>query len=187
MAFISAARAGGQDVVRFLDLLGFSEGTSKASNSATAKITQNDGYDAIVEGVDGPAIFTDYSDHPFAHRPAVVVVEPGARFEDGLESTAAGRYQILLHFFEVYKVTLNLPDFSPLSQDLIAIQMMRERGSLAHLESGRIEAAIAAHVTSVDLEDAITEDASAWASLPGNTYGQGGRSMQQLLQEWSAL
>lgn len=46
----------------FGDLLAYSEGTS------TSPATRNNGYDVIVTGIDGkPEIFTDYSDHPFAH------------------------------------------------------------------------------------------------------------------------
>lgn len=174
MPKISPAQAGGTNVCAFLDLLAFSEGTSKVSGSPSAEISQNDGYDVIVAGVDGPSVFTDYSDHPFAHRAPVEVVAPGARFEDGLYSTASGRYQILCHFFEVYKVTLDLPDFSPMSQDLVALQMIRECNALELIAGGQIEAAIKAC-------------SSRWASFPGNTDGQGGRSMAQLLLEWSAL
>ena len=159
---------------RFLDLIGFSEGTSKASHSATAAITANDGYDAIVAGVDGPSIFTDYSDHPFARREPVEVVAPGQRFENGLYSTAAGRYQILYRFFTDYKEELGLPDFSPMSQDLVALQMIRECNALELIAAGEIEQAILAC-------------SSRWASFPGSSAGQGGRSMQQLLLEWSAL
>ena len=163
------------ELSRFLDLIAFSEGTSKASSSRTAEITRNDGYDAIVCGVKGPGIFTDYSDHPFADGMApVMVVEPGPRFAKGLFSTAAGRYQILLHFFEVYKVTLDLPDFSPAAQDAVALQMIRECEATALIKAGQIEAAIKAC-------------SSRWASFPGNTDGQGGRSMTELLLEWSAL
>ncbi len=159
---------------RFLDMIAFSEGTSKASRSATAAITANDGYDAIVAGIDGPSIFTDYTDHPFADRPAVEVVAPGERFENGLYSTAAGRYQILYRCFEAYTETLKLPDFSPLSQDLVALQLIRECNALELIASGEIEQAILAC-------------SSRWASFPGSSAGQGGRSMQQLLLEWSAL
>jgi muramidase (phage lysozyme) len=162
-------------LARFLDLIAFSEGTSRASKSRTAEITRNDGYDAIVCGVKGPGIFTDYADHPFADGLApVMVVEPGPRFPNGLESTASGRYQILLHFFEVYKVTLDLPDFGPMSQDLVALQMIRECDAQHLVEAGQIG-------------PAITACSSRWASFPGNTNGQGGRSMSELLLEWSAL
>ena len=162
------------DQARFLDLVAFSEGTSKASHSSTAAITRNDGYDAIVAGVDGPSIFTSYATHPFADRPPVEVVPPGERFENGLYSTAAGRYQILFRYFEAYSRSLELPDFSPLSQDLIALQMIRECNALELVAAGEIEQAILAC-------------SSRWASFPGSQDGQGGRSMQQLLLEWSAL
>lgn len=178
MATITAEAAGGVDVVAFLDTLAFSEGTS------TSSLTKNFGYDVIVTGVDGPEIFTDYSDHPFMHRPAKLVMAPGPRFPNGLRSSASGRYQLLVKWWVAYKTKLNLPDFSPLSQDLIAIQQMRERGSLAHLQSGTIDKAIAAHLNPLDLEEAIEEDSSVWASLPGNNYGQGGHSMETLVERY---
>lgn len=55
-----------QNIAAFLDMLTVSEGT------ANHPLTKNRGYDVIVTGLDGkPEIFTDYSDHPFAHgRPA---------------------------------------------------------------------------------------------------------------------
>lgn len=57
-----------QNIAAFLDMLAVSEGT------ANHTLTKNRGYDVIVTGLDGkPEIFTDYSDHPFAHgRPAKV-------------------------------------------------------------------------------------------------------------------
>src|SRR5271167_3939581 len=100
-------------IKNFLDLIAFSEGTS---NSA---LTKNNGYDVIVSGMNGPSIFTDYSDHPFAKGGAVQV-------RAGLISTAAGRYQILARYFAVYKINLHLPDFGPDSQDAVAIKMINE-------------------------------------------------------------
>lgn len=181
MAIITAEVAGGVDVVAFLDTLAFSEGTS------TSPVTKDDGYDVIVTGVDGPEIFTDYSDHPFVHRPAKLVVAPGPRFPNGLRSSASGRYQLLVRYFIAYKAKLKLSDFSPLSQDLIAIQQMKERGSLARLQSGSIDKAIAAHLVPLDLEEAIEEDSSIWASLPGNNYGQGGHSMGTLVEKYEDI
>jgi len=178
MARITAEAAGGRDVTAFLDMLAYSEGTSTGLDN---------GYGVIVTGVDGPERFTDYSNHPFFSRPAKLIVAPGPRFPNGLRSTALGRYQLLFRYFVYYKAELHLPDFSPLSQDLIAIEQMKERGSLAHLRSGEIDKAIAAHITPPDLEDAIEEDAAIWASLPGNTYGQGGHSMAALVEKYEDI
>lgn len=151
-------------VKAFLDLIAWSEGTS------TSPVTQNDGYDVIVTGVDGPATFSDYSNHPFAGGRAAVVV----RNQPLLASTASGRYQLMLHWWEPYKTMLNLPDFSPASQDAIAVQQIKERGGLAKIEAGDIAGAIAAC-------------SNIWASLPGNDYGQGGHSMQALLERYSTI
>ena len=144
-----------------LDLIAWSEGTS------TSPLTRNNGYDVIVSGIKGPSIFTDYSDHPFSH---ILPVE----VRPGLYSTAAGRYQILHGYFETYKHELKLPDFSPASQDAVAIQQIKERRALSLIEAGNIQGAI--------------EDCSnIWASFPGNSYGQGGKSMSALLAQWEKL
>lgn len=76
-----------------------------------------------------------------------------------VNSTAAGRYQILERYFDAYRVQLNLPDFGPASQDAIAVQLIRECRALADIEAGRFDAA-------------IRKCASRWASLPGAGYQQ---------------
>ncbi|HAL1716871.1 TPA: glycoside hydrolase family 104 protein [Escherichia coli] len=139
-----------QNIAAFLDMLAVSEGT------ANHPLTKNRGYDVIVTGLDGkPEIFTDYSDHPFAHgRPAKVFNRRGEK------STASGRYQ-----------QLALPDFSPLSQDRLAIQLIRERGALDDVRAGRIERA-------------ISRCRNIWASLPGAGYGQREHSLEKLVTVW---
>lgn len=151
-------------VKAFLDLIAWSEGTS------TSPITQDDGYDIIVSGVDGPNRFDDYTQHPFAQGHAPVLV----RRDPPLESTASGRYQQLLRNWLVYKEQLNLPDFGHESQDKIAIQLMNECHAVVMVEAGNVEAAIAAC-------------SSRWASFPGNVYGQPTNDMEILLQKYQEL
>ncbi|EFD5709112.1 glycoside hydrolase family protein [Escherichia coli] len=150
-----------QNIAAFLDMLAVSEGT------ANHPLTKNRGYDVIVTGLDGkPEIFTDYSDHPFAHgRPAKVFNRRGEK------STASGRYQQLYLFWPHYRKQLALPDFSPLSQDRLAIQLIRERGALDDIRAGRIERA-------------ISRCRSIWASLPGAGYGQREHSLEKLVTVW---
>ena len=124
----------------FLDMLAYSEGTDNGRQP-----TKNHGYDVIVGG----ELFTSYADHPRK----LVNLRPG------LASTAAGRYQVLARYFDTYKKQLNLPDFSPESQDAIAIQLIKECGAIRDVEAGYIDIA-------------ITKCASRWASLPGADYGQ---------------
>lgn len=134
----------------FLDMLAFSEGTDDGRQT-----THNRGYDVIVGG----SLFTDYSDHP-----RKLVSLPRL----GVSSTAAGRYQILSRYFDVYKMQLGLPDFSPASQDKIAIQLIKECKALADIDAGHIE-------------DAIRKCRSRWASLPGAGYGQKEHKLEKLL------
>jgi muramidase (phage lysozyme) len=152
-------------IVAFLSLIAWSEGASRS------ELTQNDGYDVIVTGIDGPAIFTDYSEHPFANGRAPVIV----RRVPLLTSTAAGRYQILLRWWLPYKAQLNLPDFTPQSQDAVAIEQMKERGAVALIAAG-------------DIQGAITACSNIWASFPGNSYQQpGGNSMATLMDMYQNL
>ncbi len=72
----------------------------------------------------------------------------------GEKSTASGRYQQLYLFWPHYRKQLALPDFSPLSQDRLAIQLIHERGALDDIRVGRIERA-------------ISRCRNIWASLPG--------------------
>lgn len=140
MARITAERAGGQNVLAFLDMIAFTEGTDN-----NRQPTKDDGYDVLVGG----KLFTSYKDHP-----NVLV-----RLNANLSSTAAGRYQILHRFWVHYKRLLNLPDFSPISQDLYAVQQLKERKAIPLLQAGRFE-------------DAVRACNNIWASLPGSPYGQ---------------
>ena len=63
---------------------------------------------------------------------------------------------------------MGLKDFTPLSQDLIALQQIRERRALPLIQAGKIAEAIAA-VRNI------------WASLPGAGYGQHEHKLDQLL------
>jgi lysozyme len=129
----------------FLDMIAVSEGT---------KGKGDDGYNVIVGG----NLFSDYADHPRK----LVWLRPG------LASTAAGRYQLLARYYDAYKKQLNLPNFSPISQDLIAIQQIKERRALEDIEKGYIGVA-------------IDKCKNIWASLPGAGYGQHENSIDKLI------
>ncbi|MBH1391824.1 glycoside hydrolase family 104 protein [Stenotrophomonas maltophilia] len=162
MAKITAQQAGGTNVVAFLDMLAWSEGTS------TSPATKNQGYDVIVTGSDRvPEIFTDYSVHPFSRGRKSKAIN-----RKGLTSNASGRYQFMLKDYAHYCALLKLPDFGPLSQDLWAIQLIRERRALPLIQAGRIT-------------DAIQAVRNIWASLPGAGYGQPEHALEKLLAAYS--
>jgi muramidase (phage lysozyme) len=110
----------------------------------------DNGYNVIVGSTPNtPHLFLSYADHP---RQLI-------RLSATLSSTAAGRYQILARYFDDYKQSLNLPDFSPDCQDRIALMQCHERGALDDINKGNFETAIA-------------RISNIWASLPGSNYGQ---------------
>lgn len=150
MAVITPQQAGGKNVVAFLDMIAFSEGTDNGRQR-----TNDHGYDVLVGG----GLFTGYADHP---RKLVALPKLG------IKSTAAGRYQLLSRYYDAYKKTLGLKDFSPLSQDLIAIQQIRERKALQLIQAGQFE-------------QAVRQVRNIWASLPGAGYGQHEHKLDNLL------
>lgn len=96
----------------------------------------------------GGAQFSGYADHP---RKAVT--------RWGITSTAAGAYQFLSRTWDETRRIMNLPDFSPRSQDLGALGRIAARGALADVLAGRFTTA-------------IRKLNKEWASLPGSPYGQ---------------
>lgn len=140
----------------FLDMLAYAEGT------CTSPITQNDGYDVIVTGVDGLEIFNNYVAHPFANGRKSKRIN-----SKGLTSNASGRYQFMLRDYDHYRKQLRLLDFGPESQDRWAIQLIRETGALPLIEAGKFI-------------EAVARVRHLWASLPGAGYGQAERPLASL-------
>ena len=142
----------------YLDLLAHSE-----LGVGLLKVSEN-GYNVIVGSTPTkPLLFSSYADHPRK------LIDLGK----GLKSTAAGRYQILSRYFDVYKKQLGLTDFGHDAQDRIAIQLIRECKALNAIESGHIS-------------EAMKLTNSRWASLPGSPYGQHTNSEKDLLAAFTA-
>ena len=141
MTYSTAEQLGGQNICAFLDMIASSE-------IGAALLAESDnGYNVLVGSTPAkPLLFDSYSAHPNV-------------FNRQCNSTAAGRYQLLHRYAVDYIASLGLPDFSPASQDAIAVQQIKERGAIANILSGNFGAAVAAC-------------ANIWASLPGNNYGQ---------------
>ena len=101
--------------------------------------TRNHGYDVIVGG----ELFTDYSDHPRK----LVTLNPKLK-STGRTLPASSRW------WDAYRKQLGLKDFSPKSQDAVALQQIKERGALPMIDRG-------------DIRQAIDRCSNIWASLPG--------------------
>jgi len=94
-----------------------------------------------------PWRFTDFSTHP----------GPGR----GGKVTAAGLYQITRPTWREMGAKMGLSDFSPATQDLVAVEILRSIGALDAIVRG-------------DLEAALDKASRRWASLPSGR-GRGGR------------
>lgn len=131
----------------FLDTIAISE-----LGSDLIALSDN-GYNVMVGSTKAhPILFSPYDNHP--HKIMRITNSKGVVIAD---SSAAGRYQILGRYYDVYKKTLNLPDFGHDSQDKIALQMISECKATPDIIAGHIQ-------------DAIVKCKSRWASFPGANY-----------------
>ncbi len=126
MARLTETQAGGANVLRFLDLIAFSEGTSTVKGS-------DDGYNVLY----GKGLFQGYADHP---RRLITLPINGK----WVTSSAAGRYQFLAGTWDEVVAKYGFKGrFTPEAQDLAAIKKLGERGALQLIKDGRIPEAIA--------------------------------------------
>jgi muramidase (phage lysozyme)/DNA-binding phage protein len=126
------------NVRKFLDFLGRAEGAD---------------YNTVVGG----SAFSDFSKHP-----NIV----GLRTKEG-PSTAAGKYQITKTTYDDFAPRVGVSDFSPGSQDKVALAIIQSQGALDDVKAGNFRAA-------------IDKLGGRWASLPSSKYSQPKRSW-----EWS--
>lgn len=84
------------------------------------------------------------------------------------QTSAAGRYQILAKTYQGLQKQLGTKDFSPETQDKMAIELIRQNGALDNVLTG-------------DYQGAINKLGNIWASLPSSNYAQPKRSMEELL------
>jgi tape measure domain-containing protein len=133
-------------VKAFLDVIAYAEGTAKMPNQ---------GYNTLF----GHGQFSSFADHPRQRIPF-----------GSTSSSASGRYQIMDFTWNEEKAKLGLKDFSPVSQDLVALSRILMRGGLDELLKG-------------DIRGAINATRKEWASFPGANYpGQGMKRMEDLLK-----
>ena len=127
------------NVRKFLMLITHTEGTDR----------QGTPYNELF----GFTNFEGYDKHP-----EIVIKTPN------YSSSAAGRYQILKSTAKMLK----MKDFTPESQDLAAIQLIKNAGAYEDIIGG-------------NFYKAINKCNKVWASLPGSPYGQPTHRMEDAL------
>jgi muramidase (phage lysozyme) len=128
----------------------------------------DDGYRTMF----GYRMFDSFADHPR---------QPAQFNSNGkmLWTSAAGAYQMMaispipgggstrVDTWDRMKAKLNLPDFSPASQDAAALALISDAGALNDLKAGRFDTF-------------VSKVRGIWASLPGAGYGQPERTLDSL-------
>jgi len=133
------------EVRALLDTIAYAEGTAGEG-----------GYQTIYSY----RYFHSFADHPRR-------IECAWSSGGWLCSDAAGRYQMLSTTFDYVAEPLGLRDFSPASQDLAAVELIRRYDVLDAIQRGEFERTLYAI-------------RAEWASLPGAGYGQPERDLDDL-------
>jgi lysozyme len=124
----------------------------------------------------GGSKFQSFRDHPVITGEKKGVPLPDAMcaaagLKPGCVSTAAGAYQLIKPTWVRLRDKLNLPDFSPLSQDRAAVGLLEEIGAVDLIFAG-------------DIEGAIKKASKIWASLPGSTAQQNPKALAYALNRF---
>lgn len=144
----------------FLSVVGWSEGTIQIPNS-------DNGYKVLVGSTpDHPLLFDSYETHPNIYN---------AEFD----STAAGKFQINCPTWKWYcastcRPTLAPADFTPETQDAIALWLIDKHGATQDVIDG-------------NLQSAVAKCASVWASFVGSPYRQHQNSYNQLVAAYTSF
>jgi muramidase (phage lysozyme) len=153
----------------FMDLFSGSGGNTTNRTAFLAMIGQSEvgagligetdsGYNVLCGATpSNPMTFSDYSTHPDI-------------LNQALDSTAAGLYQINHPTWLTLCSQTGLSDFSPATQDAMAIQLITNKGAIADVDAG-------------NFASAVQKCGPVWASLGYNNYGQPTNALANL-QAW---
>jgi muramidase (phage lysozyme) len=166
MVRISINEAGGPAICAAVDCIAQSE-----LGSALQAIPEaEDGYRIVVGSTPAkPILFSSYANHPNQ----LIVLK------NGLQTTAAGRYQFLHKTWVALQAKLHLRDFTPINQDRACIELLRECGAYAHFAKCRL-------FNPDEFAQALKCAAPIWASLPGAGYSQHENKINDLATAFGA-
>jgi muramidase (phage lysozyme) len=136
----------------FLDTLAAAEGTIETKTPCI----KDSGYSALVGcNISPKRLAESYDSHPKSRK----------KIRKNLSSDAAGRYQILSRTWNWAAPKAGATDFSPRSQDKVAVWLLENRGALKHIRKiGPADYQV--------FKMALRLSNKEWASLPGSPYGQ---------------
>ena len=125
----------------------------------TEGTTAEDGYNYLFGSSPGNTIrFVGFDKHPGI-----------LRVENGISSTAAGAFQILLHTYDFLCSKYGFTDFTPDTQNLMFCALLDNRNCLGAVANGLF------------LHDSVQRIlGQEWASLPLSGYGQPTHSLEEI-------
>lgn len=148
----------GGNVAAFLAMI------TQSEVGAALMAESDNGYNVNFGSVPGaPILFSDYSTHPN-------ILVPIPNDPKNRSSSAAGAYQINNPTWQSLCKQMGLSDFSPQTQDAMAVQLITNKGALADVQAG-------------NFTSACQKCGPVWSSLGFNNYGQPTHQLAQL-QAW---
>jgi muramidase (phage lysozyme) len=139
----------------YLDLIAYCEGTDRNING------MREGYNIRYAF----KTFSDYSKFP-----------TGRITANGITSSASGRYQIMdFTWYGDIQPALNLPDFSPDSQDQACLWLLHIKRKILH------------YVDRDNLKAFCSIASWEWASIPPSRYGQGNYKYNDIVNIYNKL
>lgn len=134
------------------------------------------GYRRLYSDTRAPVYFDSFDLHPAAGGwPGVRLPDAqciAAGYSPGCVSTAAGRYQVTFSTYRRLAPRLGVSDFSPATQDALAVELIKEKGALEYVETGRIG-------------EALARLRRVWASMPAAGYEQREHDVAKWLQAYA--
>lgn len=140
----------------FSDTVAWSEGTTRIA-------TSDRGYNVLVGStLKHPLLFASYETHPHIYNKA-------------LNSTAAGKHQLIYPTWYSLCARLNVSDFGPTTQEAMF-------ESLVAIDCHAMESVCNGHFA-----DAVALCSKLWTSLPGSNSGQPQSLFRQLAQIYASV
>jgi muramidase (phage lysozyme) len=169
-----AALANNPKIRAMLDTIGFTEGTGLnygkvVKGTVIGQNKKNMGYDTtLTKGMKNVSTL-DMSKHPNVK----------VQVNNKIVSSAAGRYQFLSKTWNNLSKKLGLTDFHATTQDIAAVELMKERNMIQPILDG-------------DLKTAVHRGVKEWASLPkangkGAFIGQNARSFNDIQRAYDGF
>lgn len=122
----------------------------------------------------GGGHFYDYSTHPNIHVPFYNPVRSGEQGVPNDYSTAAGAYQINHPTWLLWSAVPGAPsDFSPASQDYLAVVGLQLKGALPDIIAG-------------NFASAVDKVSATWASMPGSTAHQNPATLAAVMNVYTS-